>query len=279
MPYTSIAVPYALTTYTRIAARLTITNPSDALCTQFENYINSFTDYIEGRTGRRFLLTQYVNDTYAFIEGIRQYIALRQAPVVYLQTTATLTVNSTTVSLSAANGQIKVGMVVLGDGIAPNTTVAAISTTTLTLSTAATASYASHTGNITIIGLVGCQYRAGTPSNPSWTAYINDQFELMADGKSGVVRVYGNTFGVNNFRATYWAGYLIDFTKVGDPTSHNLPADLTDLCERLVVRAYKKRDAEAEKSVGGPQSNITWADLIDDVDTEVIERYARPIFA
>ena len=54
------------------------------------------------------------------------------------QNTST-TINSTTATLSAANGNISVGMGVSGTGIAPGTTVAAVSGTALTLSQNATA--------------------------------------------------------------------------------------------------------------------------------------------
>lgn len=279
MPYSSVAVPYALTTYSRIAARLTVSSPSDALALQFDRYINSVTDYIEGRTGRRFLLTKYTNEVYSFLEGVRQSVVLKQAPIVYVQTTATVTVNSTSATLAAADNRIKVGMPILGDGIAAGTTVAAVTGTALTLSQNASATYSALSSNISIIGLVSVQYRAGTPSNPTWTGFITDQFELVGDGKSGLVRVYGNLYGMNNLRATYWAGYLIDFTHEGDPTQHSLPYDLTELAERLVIRAYKRRDAEAEKTVSGPQSSVTWADFVDDIDIEVIDRYSRAIFA
>lgn len=56
------------------------------------------------------------------------------------QQTGTTTNSSTAVTLSAANSNIKTGMLVTGTGIAAGTTVAAISGTSLTLSANATAS-------------------------------------------------------------------------------------------------------------------------------------------
>lgn len=205
----SILAPYALTNASRIGSRLTFT-PSADQTTLLENLINAATDFIESRTNRRFKSTAYTNEVYSFLEGIRQIVALRQAPVT---------------------------------------------------------------------ALTSVQYRAGTPSNPNWTSFITDQFELVSDGLSGLVRIYGNLFGINNLRASYTAGYLIDFTKIGDPTKHNLPADLTDLCERMVVRSYKRREGEAEKMVGGPQSTMTWNDYLDAADQDVLARYERYLLA
>jgi len=65
-------------------------------------------------------------------------------------TTTGVTSGSTTVTLSASNASIRVGMSVTGTGIATGTTVAAISGTTLTLSTAATASSSGTAVTLTI---------------------------------------------------------------------------------------------------------------------------------
>ncbi len=205
----SILAGHALTNASRIGSRLTFT-PSAAQTTLLENLINAATDFIESRTNRRFKSTDYANELYSFLEGVRQIVALKQSPVTELSSV---------------------------------------------------------------------QYRAGTPSNPSWTDFITDQFELVSDGASGLVRIYGNLFGINNLRVSYTAGYLIDFAHVEDPTKHTLPGDLTDLCERMVVRSYKRREGEAEKTVGGPQSSMTWNDYLDETDQDVLARYERYLLA
>lgn len=124
--------------------------------------------------------------------------------------------------------------------------------------------------------LTSAQYRAGTPSNPSWTGYIADQFELLEDGKSGIVKIYGHApKGNNALRFTYDAGYLIDFDNVGDITKHTLPLDLTDLAERLAVKLFKKRDAEGKASESYEGGSVSWNEMLDEVDKQILARYRR----
>lgn len=127
-----------------------------------------------------------------------------------------------------------------------------------------------------VLTLSAAQYRAGTPSNPNWTNFIADQFELLEDGKSGIVKIYGSApKGANILRFTYTAGYLIDFDNVGDTTKHTLPLDLTDLAERLAIKLFKKRDAEGKASESYQGGSVTWNELLDDVDKQMIARYRR----
>lgn len=119
------------------------------------------------------------------------------------------------------------------------------------------------------------QYRAGTVSNPSWTNYIADQFELVGDGVSGLIKVYGGLpKGVNIVRATYTAGFKIDFPNAGTAT-HTLPFDISDLCERLVVRAFKKREAAGVQTQAAGEAATTWASDLEAEDKLVIGKYQR----
>lgn len=132
--------------------------------------------------------------------------------------------------------------------------------------------------NYPVSSLASLQYRAGTPSNPSWTNYIADNYELIEDGKTGMVKIYGGiTEGVNKIRATYDAGYLIDFANAGDITKHTLPADLTDLAERLVIRIWKRRESEGKTSEGAQGDSIAWKDELGAEDKMILERYKRII--
>src|ERR1700742_2906448 len=40
--------------------------------------------------------------------------------------------------------------------------------------------------NSPVSALTSFQYRAGTPTNPSWTDFIPDQYELVDDGTTGI---------------------------------------------------------------------------------------------
>lgn len=127
-----------------------------------------------------------------------------------------------------------------------------------------------------VTALTSLSYRAGTPSNPSWTAFGADDYELMGDGKSGLVRVYGGIpRGVNTVRATYTAGYLIDWDNITDTTKHTLPFDLTDLCERMVVKEFKKRESEGRSAESFEGGSVTWEKLLNDDDKEIVNRYRR----
>lgn len=122
-------------------------------------------------------------------------------------------------------------------------------------------------------------YRAGLPSTPMWTAFIPDQYELLEDGKSGLVRVYGPLMiarYINNaIKATYEAGYLIDWNHYDDPTKHNLPTDLSELCENLVVRRLKRRDSGDKSSQAFDGSTVSWKDALTSDDQATLEAYNR----
>lgn len=119
------------------------------------------------------------------------------------------------------------------------------------------------------------QYRVGLKSNPSWTDFNSDDWELMEDGQSGMIEAYGLLHGTNLFRVTYVAGYKINFTNYGDNNTHTLPADVTDLCERLVVRWFKRRESGGKQSEGLQGGSINWKDELDSEDKATLARYKR----
>ena len=131
-----------------------------------------------------------------------------------------------------------------------------------------------------VSALTKLEYRAGTPSNPAWTEFLADNYELLEDGKSGIIKVYGGlSKGANSVRASYTAGYLINFANAGDLTKHTLPADLTDLCERLVIRWFKRREAEGKSSESAQGDNINWQADLNKEDKETLARYKKlPMF-
>lgn len=132
--------------------------------------------------------------------------------------------------------------------------------------------------NQTPVELVSAaQYRAGTVSNPTWTNFLADQWELVGSGASGLVKMYGGVpKGINSIRFTYIAGYKINFEAPTDPAQHTLPFDITELCENLVVKRYKKRDVSAGKSSEGFEgSSTSWESFITSDDREIINRYRR----
>ena len=124
--------------------------------------------------------------------------------------------------------------------------------------------------------LTSLEWRPGTPDNPSWTSFLASEYEVAGDGGSGLVRVYGGVpRGTNAVRATYVAGYLIDFDNPNDSTKHTLPFEISDLCERLVAKRFKRRKKEGQQSSSFEGSTVTWADLLDEADRGIISRYRR----
>lgn len=85
--------------------------------------------------------------------------------------------------------------------------------------------------NWPVTALSAAQYRPGTVSSPSWTDVPADDYQLVEDGKFGVVEVDLSIFGTNVLRFTYTAGYTIDFSTA----SGHLPYEISDLCERLTT--------------------------------------------
>lgn len=127
-----------------------------------------------------------------------------------------------------------------------------------------------------VVTLSALQYKAGMPSNPGWTDFLVDNYELLEDGKTGMIMFYTTIpHGINMVRATYSAGYLIDFTKYGDETLHTLPYELTELAERLVIKRFKKRDEEGKSQVAFGGGTTTWASFLDEDDKDILAGYTR----
>lgn len=138
--------------------------------------------------------------------------------------------------------------------------------------------------NAPVTALTSFQWRAGTPSNPNWTDFITDQYELEEDGTSGIIRVYGvmPRLYSNMLRATYAAGYPVDWQNAGNYTgttlTHLLPADLTNTAENLVIRVFKRLPLAGKASESIQGGTISWRDALDSLDQDVITHYCRVIF-
>lgn len=279
--------PYALTTLSNVKARLGITNTSsDSLITA---YINAATDFIErecGKTGLEsypndghFVQKTYTNEVYTAKGRRQERLVLRNAPVTYLIVTGTLTQGSANVTITSPSTLVGVvpGMQLYAiQGLFPQgTTVTGVSGQTLTMSQPASVT---QTGAVfEISGLISFQWRAGTPSNPNWTSFITDQYELDEMGRSGIIRVYGSIPGLYNnmIRATYLAGYPVNWTNQGDGITHQLPADLTNTCENIVVRIFKRAPLDGKASESMQGATTSWRDKLDANDLNVIANYRR----
>lgn len=140
--------------------------------------------------------------------------------------------------------------------------------------------------NTPVFSISSLQYRAGTPSNPSWTDFIADQYELLNPRTdpisglvwypSGMVRIYGSLPSVysNMIRATYVAGYPVNWSDAEDGINHMLPADLTNTCENLVVRRFKRRNLAGQSSMTIEGATVGgWRNDLDAEDRDVLAQY------
>lgn len=139
--------------------------------------------------------------------------------------------------------------------------------------------------NTPVFSISSFQYRAGTPSNPSWTDFLPDQYELVDPRTdpisgtvwypSGIIRVYGAlpTISANAVRATYVAGYPVDWANAENRTTHLLPGDITAVCENLVVRRFKRRQLAGQASHSLEGATTAWRNDLDAEDKDVIDQY------
>jgi hypothetical protein len=274
---------YALTSLARVKDRLGLTDSSFDLI--LIRLINSVTDSIERACGKsglerspndgHFVLKTYTNEVYSVFGKNQIRLVLRNAPVRYSYLDGDTVSGSVTVSNCTTVAGLVVGMPIVGAGISSGTTIAAIGTTTITLSQVAGAT---QTGvYLEASGLLNFQWRAGTPSNPFWTNFIPDQFEIENQGASGIVRVYGvmPRLYSNMLRATYVAGYPVDWQNAGNGTTHQLPADLSGTCENIVVRLYKRIKLAGQASENIQGATLAWRNDLDQNDKDVIQSYTR----
>lgn len=139
--------------------------------------------------------------------------------------------------------------------------------------------------NSPVYTLTKFQYRAGPVTSPNWTDFMPDQYELIdlrtdragnQYSDSGIVRVYGIIPRImnNSIRATYVAGYPVDWENAGNQT-HLLPADLTRTAENLVIRFWKRRDLAGQNSKSLEGSTTSWRNDLDAEDKDIIGHYMR----
>ena len=142
--------------------------------------------------------------------------------------------------------------------------------------------------NTPVFSLTSLQWRAGTPTNPNWTDFIADQYELVDPRTdpisgltwypSGEVRIYGVLPRIysNMIRASYVAGYPVNWTNPEDHNTHWLPGDLTSVCENLVVRRFKRRMLAGQSSMTLEGATVSgWRDKLDAEDLDVLGQYRR----
>jgi hypothetical protein len=139
--------------------------------------------------------------------------------------------------------------------------------------------------NTPVFSVSSFQWRAGTPTNPNWTDFIPDQWELVdpqTDPPSGIVwypsgtiRVYGVLPRIYNnmIRVTYVAGYPVNWANAEDRNTHWLPGDITSVCENIVVRRFKRRTLAGQSSQALEGATHSWRNDLDAEDKAVLGQY------
>lgn len=272
--------PTALTTLQRVKDRIWDPTGASSQPTSFDTIltrmINSCSNYFKREVGNRHLIqTTYTNEIYSASSSRQTRLVLRQAPVFFTTQSGNTVSGSPIISAIANTTGMVVGMPILGTNIPVGTTLSAISGSTITLSNPASGT--TNGAYFQINGIINFQFRAGPPSNPNWTNFIYDQYELINDGKAGVVRIYGVLPGLYNnmARLTYVAGYAVDWPNAGNETTHTLPADISDTVENIVVRTFKRRIFAGKVSEALDGATSAWDKEIDYMDKAVIGHYRR----
>jgi hypothetical protein len=128
-----------------------------------------------------------------------------------------------------------------------------------------------------ITALTSFQYNGGTIGSPSWTNFSTEEYQLL--DKEGMIYILGTLpRGFRNIRATYDAGFLIDFANETDTVKHNLPFDLSNLAERLVVKEFKRREEIGKSGESQGDATVSFFDHLEEEDKAVLARYNRIIF-
>lgn len=257
---------------------LTVLNQPTAFDNVLIRMINQVTDWLERECGgRRFAQTLYNHEVYSAYGARQRYLVTKQAPICYYTQSGVFTANSPVVTGIASTAGMQPGMPVINCAELPPGVITYIksvdSASQITLTNNAGSSSASDI--FQVIGLVSFEWRAGTPNAPSWTQFVPDQFELVEDGKAGIVRLYGVMPRLYNnmARVTYWAGFAIDWANAGNGTTHQLPSDISSTADNLVVRAFKRRQLAGKVSEALDQATTSWNKVIDAEDQAAIEHW------
>lgn len=116
----------------------------------------------------------------------------------------------------------------------------------------------------------------------NWETIDTKDYFWYADGR---IEAYSFTFDrflayPQKYRATYVAGYKIDFTQENTPASHNLPTEIEYATVKLVSGIMNTRRAEGLSSSRIGDLGITLkAKLFDDDEVRaILDKYTGPVF-
>lgn len=271
----------AITTKARIKARLGISVAGfDDL---FDNLILAVTARIEQMTGRRFIQGTYTNELHdgSNIDGGRRtFLIVKNAPLqaissIQYKAGSNTTPNWTTISPDDYHVDLAAGIVHFPHGLP-----AGFQNVRVTY----TGGYSGYS-----IGVNNFWFFNVTPTGT--VDGSNRTFTLPEDATQVIVYADGLreaaanvTFTEGDDEFTLAAGraptstIAVDYLRenAADDSDYYLPADLVEVCEKVVVRTFKKREAEGRSSETFQESSVTWErDVFTAEDLRTIRNYRR----
>lgn len=129
--------------------------------------------------------------------------------------------------------------------------------------------------NWPVASVSSAQYKGGSLSNPTWTDFTANDWDLLRKDRGMIYFPGGVPKGIENIRITYTAGYKIDFNNEQDPAKHTLPFDLELVVKQLVSGIYDQRKAVGKKSEAVEGARIDWGKIVTAEMKEVILKYRK----
>lgn len=116
------------------------------------------------------------------------------------------------------------------------------------------------------------EYSNGQLPTPTWTEYSNTSYYIyMPEGYLRFLADLGKR--LQYLRATYNAGYLIDFDNETNETKHTLPFDITRVANQLVSRIYEKRLSAGKTSESIEGQSVSWSNAMTQEEKTVLDKY------
>lgn len=271
----------ALTTKDRVKARLGITSTDwDDF---FDNLILAITARIEQATGRRFIQATYTHELHdgSDIYGTRrQFLIVKNAPI---QTVSTIEYNTGTNSNpnwveldeDEYSVDLQAGLIQCRYGFPAGQRNVRITYT------GGFSGYSIGVDNfwvfnITPTGTVNGSNRTfGLPEAASQVVVYPDG---LREAAANVTFVDGDDeFTLAEGRAPFGT-IAADYRRESqaEDADLSLPADLVEVCEKAVVKTYKRREGEGKSSETFQESSINWEkDVFTEEDRATIRNYRR----
>ncbi len=132
--------------------------------------------------------------------------------------------------------------------------------------------------NLPVTSLTTLQQNRNFDNSDSWETVNTDYYFW---DENGVITADSFTFleAKQRYRATYVAGFLVDFANENDPALHTLPEELEYACQKIVAGVWNTRRAEGfDTSRDGDQSVRLKKQLFGDAETRaILDKYRVPV--